>query len=217
MANYEIWIRTFNDRLYHAKSLKESCYHCFAKHAKLINTKDKSRLYSERFVFGLQSLLCQSEQTPYTLILEDDMLFSKDARQRVESAIESRYPLMWYSIPSQQVLDCASRITETTYFLKNFNCINYSGAILVKRDLLKGYVTEYLLNCTSYEYRNFDITFSSYIKRTLGGIFLTPKTFATNPSISSAISSADFEVEGRVDVSCRIDPLFEFESAFEST
>ena len=79
MHDLEIYIRTFNGRLYHANKLKENCIRYISPNVRLINTKIAESTYNEKFILGMHNALISSE-SKYVLVLEDDMLFSKQAK-----------------------------------------------------------------------------------------------------------------------------------------
>ena len=57
----------------------------------------------------------------YVLVLEDDMVFSEQAKESLEAALKKEYPLLWYSIPSKRVIEHSK---------KNFKRYLYSALIL---------------------------------------------------------------------------------------
>ena len=76
---------------------------------------------------------------------------------------------------------------------------------------MKSYISHYLTEHLSYEYKNFDVTLSYFIRETLGSIFLQPGIFATNPQTESTISNTCIAKESRDDDHSQIDPDFDYE------
>lgn len=210
MLDLEIYIRTFNGRLYHANKLKENCIRHLSPNVRLINTKSAESTYNEKFIFGMHNALMLSDHK-YVLVLEDDMIFSKQAKDSLEAALKREYPLLWYSIPSKRVIEHSKKISKDIYILPSFYGLHYSGAILIKREILKDYISHYLAEHLTYKCRNYDVTFSYFIRDTLGSLFLQPGIFASNPQIESAVSSTKVSDHHRVEDHSQIDPYFDFE------
>ena len=210
MSDFEILIRTFEGRLYHANKLKENCIKYLSPNVRLINTKVAESTYNEKFIFGLHNALMTSDYK-YVLVLEDDMIFSEQAKESLHNAIKKEYPLLWYSIPSKRVIEHSKKISKDIYMLPSFYGLHYSGAILIKRDILKDYISHYLFEHLTYNCRNFDVTFSYFIRDTLGSLFLQPGVFASNPQIISAVSNKSIADKSRDNDHSQIDPYFNYE------
>ena len=211
MLDLEIYIRTFNGRLYHANKLKENCIRYLSPNVKLINTKSAESTYCEKFIFGMHNAIISSNHT-YVLVLEDDMLFSEQAKESLQAAIAKEYPLLWYSIPSKRVIEHSKKISKDVYMLPSFAGLHYSGAILCKREILKDYISHYFFGHLEFKGgKQFDVTFSCFIRDTLGRLFLQPGVFSTNPQMKSAISNTSIAVENRYADHSQIDPYFDFE------
>lgn len=185
----EIWIRTFEDRLYLARALKQRCESQFHCTTRILNTKSSSPQYSEKFILSLYYALNNSS-CDQILLLEDDILPTYDAESAVKRFCVKQFPILWLSIASQKILDSSHKAFEGVYLLSEFNNLYYSGAMLVKRTLLKSFVEHFFLNHQSFEYPNFDIQMSLYAKRLFGLIWLAPGYFYTNRSIQSSLDHA---------------------------
>jgi hypothetical protein len=210
MRDLEIYIRTFTGRLYHANKLKENCIKFISPNVKLINTKSAESTYNEKFIFGMHNALISSNHQ-YVLVLEDDMVFSEQAKESLQAAIKKELPLLWYSIPSKRVIEHSKKISTDIYILPSFDGLHYSGAILIKRDILKCYISHYLAAHLTYKCRNYDVTFSYFIRETLGSLFMQPGIFASNPQVESAVSTTKVSDHHRIEDHSQIDPYFDFE------
>ena len=114
MLDLEIYIRTFNGRLYHANKLKENCIRHLSPNVRLINTKLAESTYNEKFIFGVHNALMLGDHK-YVLVLEDDMVFSEQAKESLEAALKKEYPLLWYSIPSKRVIEHSKKISKKIF------------------------------------------------------------------------------------------------------
>jgi hypothetical protein len=185
----EVWIRTFEDRLYLAQRLKQRCeseFHCTTR---ILNTKASSPQYSEKFILSLYYALNNSS-CDQILILEDDILPTHDAGPAILKFRSLELPILWLSIATQKILDNSHKALEGVYLLSEFNNLYYSGAILVKRSFLKSFVEHFLLNHQEFEYPNFDIQLSLFAKKLFGQIWLAPSYFYTDRSIQSSLDHA---------------------------
>ena len=72
-------------------------------------------------------------------------------------------------------------------------------------------MTEHLI----YNCRNYDVTFSYFIRDTLGSLFLQPGIFATNPQMESAISNTSIAEDSRDNDHSQIDPYFDYEKVLD--
>lgn len=139
------------------------------------------------------------------------MLFNESAFDSVKTALRQDLSHLWFSIYNTEVLNASDRISSSTYILSNFTHIPYSGAVLLHRELLKNFVEYYLLRFQEFEFRNFDVNLSKFIKDTNGFLVLRPSIFATNPKIPSALDFVNFEIIGRsFQKNPRLDPCFNF-------
>ena len=184
---FEIWIRTFQGRVYLADRLKQACVAHLTKRTYILNTKEASATYQEKFVLSLYFKLLSS-QSAYILLLEDDIGFRKESRQAIEAAIAQKRTHLWFTVPEEACLKSARKQSDNTFRLRNPIRFYYSGAILVSRDILKQYIENYLLSQTSYTFKNFDTTFSTHLSKSLGFIDLAPSYFGSMPNIQSAAS-----------------------------
>ena len=206
MQELSVWIRAFNGRLYQAEALKERCITHLSPNTSVINTGKAGCTYSEKFVLGLHNALL-SCNTPYILILEDDMEFSKDALREIRHVMSDEYPMMWYSIPSADAIRASAKVSGSVYMLRNFNRFPYSGAILIQKSVLMHFVADYLINYLNFEFREFDICLSLYFKNTFRCIFIQPNIFRTTPSTISSFACKNIKIAGRIDIFHEIDPV----------
>lgn len=213
LEQLEICIRTFDARSALAEQLQRVCINVFHTNVHLLNTKASDGRYSEKFIFLLYNIL-QSSTSNYFLILEDDMIFTEDAFETLNTILAQKYSHMWFSVAHKHILDASIRISNSTYLLSNCRHIHYSGAVLVHREMLKRFIEAYLFNFQELEFRNFDVNISKFINLTSGYLILRPNVFASNPSIPSALDSASFEIQGRsFQNKSSLDPCFEFSKA----
>ena len=198
---FEIWIRTFQGRVYLASRLKQACEAHLTRRTHILNTKAASATYQEKFVLSLYFKLLSS-QSDYILLLEDDIGFRKESIHAIENAIAKHRTHLWFTVPEEACLKSARKLSDNTFRLSNPIRFYYSGAILVSKKILKHYVEDYLLNHTSYPFKNFDTTFATHLSKNLGFIDLAPSYFGSLPNIKS-------EAELRSDDSSRlaVDPL----------
>ena len=206
--SFEIWIRTHSSRLDCAFKLKEKCQVAFSGvSTRILNTGDKSKTFSEKFVMLLHRQL-QITHSSYILILEDDMLIAHDIGDRWSDVLQGSH--CWLSIPSQTALDNSIKCSETRYRLEEFQNFSYSGAVLLSRSLLKNFITHYLLSHQEGDAPNFDVNLSAYIKSCIGHLVLCPGIFGSDitlpSSIEDTIAQLDFRSPVRIS---ELDPLFD--------
>lgn len=209
---FEIWIRTHTERLPFAYDLKQRCEQLFGVQAKLIHTGDAAKTYSIKYVIKASDQL-NDNTSEYILMLEDDMLFSHKANGIVRKIVhENKRSHTWFSVPNMNILHICTKISEDMYILTGVDTFWYSGAILIKKDLLKKYLTFYLLNVMSLDTLAFDLSLSSFIIKENSHLILTPSYFASDPKIETSISDTQL---GRVVQNIEIlDPLYDYNSTF---
>lgn len=205
--NFEVWIRTFQDRLYLADRLKQASITHLTPCTHILNTEKASATYQEKFVLALYFKLLDT-QSPYILLLEDDIAFRKESRQVIEKAIAQNRTHMWFTVPEEACLNAARKLNGNLYRLINPLRFYYSGAILVSKKILQNYVEDYLLNHVQYPHKNFDTTFSMHLSTHFGFIDLAPSYFGSLPNIKSAAELCCSDTSRlEVDTSA-LDPLF---------
>lgn len=205
---FEVFIRSFEERSKEAKTLQTSCEQAFNVPVHILDTKVANYKFSEKFIYLMYSVLMDTK-SPYILILEDDMVFSKYAIEHLRLSCKSNRTHMWYSIPNKKVLDACIQASKLEFLLCEFNNLYYSGAILIKTSILRDFVEFYILNVLELEFRNFDINLSLFLKKEIGVIHICPYFFATNPSIQSSLENASFRTKGRAMISSDCDPLYD--------
>ena len=205
---FEVWIRTHNNRLDSAFKLKGVCGDVFPNDpVHILDTGDVAKTYSEKFVMLLHRRV-QISNAQYILILEDDMLVSPNVRECWTGLLKGSH--CWFSVPSQAALDNSIKCSETHYRLEELQNFSYSGAVLISRDLLKGFVAHYLLNPQERDVPNFDVNLSAYIKRRVGHLTLCPGFFGSNTLLPSSIEGSIAQLEFRSTVKLEeLDPLFD--------
>ena len=204
---FEVWIRTFQDRLYLAERLKQACVTHLTPHTHILNTKEASATYQEKFVLSLYFKLLDTKSN-YILLLEDDIGFRKESHRVIKKAISQSRTHLWFTVPNDACLKSARKISEHLYRLIKPLRFYYSGAILVSKNILKHYVESYLLDHVTYPYKNFDTTFSMHLSKHLGFIDLAPSYFGSLPHIESAADLCCSDTS-RLDVDrSALDPLF---------
>lgn len=206
--SFEVWIRTHSNRLDSAFKLKGKCHSAFPDTPiHILDTGEKSKTYSEKFIMLLHRQL-QSCVVPYVLLLEDDMLVRSDISDQWDKFLKGSH--CWFSVPSQAVLDNSIKCSDTRYRLEEFQNFSYSGAILLSRTVLKGFVAHYLLDPQRVEAPNFDVNLSAYIKASLGHLTLCPGFFGSDITIPSSIDGSIAQLESRSVVKVtELDPLFD--------
>jgi hypothetical protein len=192
----EVWIRTFSDRLYLAKGLKDKCDLHFANNSRILNTKDGCPQYTYKYILALYYAILNSS-AEHILLLEDDIELNAHAPMCVRAFCKKDLPIVWMSIPSSDIVTQAHSLGQGLFLLSNFNHMHYSGAILCKRDLLKHFVENYLLNHLEFEYPQFDIQLSRFVNAHFGSLWLAPNLFFSNPRVASALDNAPFQISGR--------------------
>ena len=187
-------IRTHNQRLYLAESLKAKCVSLLGGSVSILNTGDRSINYSQLFVLALARAL-SSLTAPYILVLEDDTDFCPRARIALHTAVERGDSHNWYTIDTDSgVLERATYAPKFGYLLFGEHRVPFSGAVLVRRDLLQLFVEDYMLHFTEFEFPNVDICLSLFLSRRTGHLHLRPGYFFTKYGIESSIT---FSVQGR--------------------
>lgn len=212
---FEVFIRSFEGRLREAQTLKTSCEQAFNVPVSILNTKEANCKFSEKFIYLLYSTLLNTKSS-HVLILEDDMIFSTKAYSHLKVCCESNRSHMWYSVPSRRVLTACIQVSKFELMLCDFNNLHYSGAILIRTKLLRAFVEFYLLNILDFEFRNFDVNLSLFLKKEIGAIHISPYFFATNPLIQSSLETAKFLIKGRASVSNDCDPLYNLQDTHRS-
>ena len=205
---FEVWIRTFQDRVYLADRLKQACVTHLTANTHILNTQEASATYQEKFVLSLYFSL-RNTNSAYILILEDDIGFRKESLQVIQKAIARGRTHLWLTIPTDACLNAARKIDDHLYRLARPLRLYYSGAVLVSKNVLKRYVESYLLNHAEYPYKNFDTTFSTHLSTHFGFIDLAPSFFGSLPYIESAADLCRSDTS-RLDVDrSALDPLFD--------
>jgi len=204
----EVWIRTFQERVYLADRLKQACVAHLTPRTHILNTKKASATYQEKFVLALYFKLLNTKSA-YILLLEDDIGFRKESLSVIQKAIAQNRTHLWLTVPNVECLNSARKVTEDLYRLMKPLRLYYSGAVLVSRRILKEYVETYLLNYTSYPHKNFDTTFSTHLSTQFGFIDLAPSYFGSLPNIESAADLCISDTSRLHVDSSALDPLFD--------
>ena len=132
----------------------------------------------------------------YILILEDDMLLTPTSASAIECAMRRGDRHNWYSVDiTTKVLKHSIMVHDYGYILNAANHINYSGAILLEKTLLRNFLEHHLLSIVESDYPNFDVSLSSYLLRLEGHILLRPGHFIQN---LNAVSTVNPSTKGRV-------------------
>jgi len=175
-----IWIRTHSQRLYLAERLVTMCNTTFGISAHVLNTGDASDLHTYKFAISCAEKVSTSH-SDYILMLEDDILLTPTSRGAVQTALDREDPHNWYTVDTTtNVLDCSMYVPEFGYILSSANHISYSGAVLLRRDILQDYLEVHLLSILDQEFPNFDVRISTYLLRHGGYIHLRPGHFTQN-------------------------------------
>jgi hypothetical protein len=207
-VSFEVWIRTFQDRLYLAEQLKQVSRIYLSENTYVLDTKQRSAYFSEKFVLCMYSQLQMNITSEYILILEDDIAFTESAKASVLEKIDMGYPCLWFSVPEQRCLDMATPQKDGVFKLLNPKVYYYSGAVLIKKQLLKEFVTEFLFSQSELEYKNFDTTLSRFLIRRYGFIDILPSYFGTRPHTESSINFENRDAS-RLEVNIsELDPKF---------
>jgi hypothetical protein len=205
---FEVWIRTFQGRLYLADRLKQVCIAHLTPCTHILNTNEASATYQEKFVLSLYFKLLNTKST-YILLLEDDIGFRKESLQVINKAIAQKRTHLWFTVPEEACLKAARKIKDDLYRVIKPLRFYYSGAILVSKNILQCYVENYLLNHMGYPYKNFDTTFSMHLSTDLGFIDLAPSYFGSLLNIESSSALCESDIS-RLEVErSALDPLFD--------
>lgn len=189
MADFAVWIRTHYPRQEAAFQLKDAALSFLSRDVSVLHTGAADPLYSEKFIMALDAQVLQTA-APYVLILEDDILFSKGAQDVIHSAIDAELPHVWLTIPSQEALTLSTGLWGPFRRIRVANNFYYSGAVLVRTDILRDFLFTYLAEYTELDIPNFDVTLSQVLLRKCpDGLFLAPGFFGSDPSIPSSISA----------------------------
>lgn len=205
---FDVCIRTFKDRLYLAEQLKQASVKYLSRHTFILNTKESSIHYSEKFILLLYAHMLNTT-SDYILILEDDMGFTDSAKAVVEEYIHESCNCVWFSIPSK---DCLTRSNSTRgrkFRLRNPKGFYYSGAILLRSNILRNFLTYYFTHHLGFEYPNFDTRLSAYLNDIFGYINLAPSYFGTRSNIKSSIDGKLNQKSRVVTYADEIDPMFD--------
>jgi hypothetical protein len=210
MADFEVWIRTHLPRLDAAFQLKALAGAFLSDHVTLLNTGGSSAHYSQRFIMCLDAELARPSACEYVLILEDDVRFTPEAREVLAEATRVELAHVWLTLPNAAAYALSQPLWGAFRRLRIANNFYYSGAVLVRRELLREFVFEYLLTHLDHALPNFDVHVSAFLARQNGGDLLTaPGFFGSDPSIPSSISSAYGNAHPlRTEAHASIDPQF---------
>ena len=185
-----VWIRTHTQRLYLANRLETMCNQTFDKHAEILYTGDASLHHSLKFAVCLANRLAR-ETEEYTLLMEDDISLTDSSFEAVSRAIERGDDHNWYTVDTTtDILSHSIYVPEYGYVLTNAQHINYSGAILVRSEILREYIDYYFTRAMELEFLNFDTNFSAYLLRSYGNILLRPGHFTQKLTPSSVRSES---------------------------
>jgi hypothetical protein len=181
-VSFEVWIRTFQDRLYLAEQLKQVSRIYLSENTYVLDTKQRSAYFSEKFVLCMYSHLQMNITSEYILILEDDIAFTESAKASVLEKIDMGYPCLWFSVPEQRCLDMATPQKDGVFKLLNPKVYYY--------------------------YKNFDTTLSRFLIRRYGFIDILPSYFGTRPHTESSINFENRDAS-RLEVNIsELDPKF---------
>jgi len=204
----EVWIRTFQDRVYLANRLKQACVAHLTPHTHILNTNEASATYQEKYVLALYFKLLNTTST-HILLLEDDIGFRKESTRVIQKAIAQNRTHLWLTVPDSACLKSARKMSEDLYRLIKPLRLYYSGAVLISRRILQQYVETYLLNHTNYPHKNFDTTFSMHLSTHLGFIDLVPSYFGSLPNVQSAADRCSSDTSRLYVDRSTLDPLFD--------
>jgi hypothetical protein len=170
--------------------LESTCSAAFGVDIRVLNTGCASPYYSYKFAASLAKNLA-SDQSDYILILEDDIVLSETSVSCVKTALERMDDHNWYTVDtSSDVLKKSVLIPKFGYILTSANHISYSGAILIKADILRDFTSEYIAKITDLEFPNFDVNLSSYLLKELGHLHLRPGHFLQRAGVKSSICTS---------------------------
>lgn len=193
--NVSVWIRTHTQRLYIANELKATCDKIFMQSSTLLHTGCRSRYYSQKFMLCLESAVA-SCATEYVLLLEDDMLCTPTSLRAVSEGIRRGDSHNWYSVDiTSGLLQSSICVPGYGYILNRADHISFSGAILIRTDILKVFIEHYCIHALEYEYPNFDVTFSAFLLKEFGHIHIRPGHFIPDARVQSSISN---DTPGRI-------------------
>lgn len=205
---FDVCIRTFKDRLYLAEQLKQASVKYLSRHTLILNTEERSTHFSEKFIILLYAHML-STTSDYILILEDDMGFVESAKTVVEKHIRDNCNCIWFSIPSEKCLTRSNSGRNGKFRLLNPKGFYYSGAILLRSDVLREFIAHYFTKRLDFEFSNFDVQLSTYLNDVFGYISLVPSYFGTRPNIESSLSGKT-EEKSRVTTHIdELDPMFD--------
>ena len=188
-----VWIRTHTQRLYLAEQLETMCKQKFGERVELLDTGEASPHFSLKFAICLANRL-DRPVSEYILILEDDIALTGSSFEAVAGAIHRGDNCNWYTVvTTTDILKHAIYAQGYGYILTAAKHINYSGAVLIRSEVLRGYIAQYFEEAIGLEYKNFDVNVSAYLLRNQGSILLRPGHFRQR----SVPSSVNYYSHGR--------------------
>ena len=212
MDNLAIVVRTCTHREDRADILAQKLSKCTGSKFYIVNCKTEKN-YSESFVIGLAKVLQSLDETiEFLLIVEDDMLFSKNLKSDMNTILKKEIPFCWLSIPEKRMYDESFSIGEGCRFLETSVSIYYSGSVFCNVLDLKNYIEDYMLRFLELPQRQFDVSLSAYLVEKYGCLFLKCGVFASDKTLLSLLVGK--EGRQRIEVSPD-DPFFDFENCEE--
>lgn len=209
------YIRTHDQRVQLAFQLYEHIIlEKLGDDCRILNTGESSRDYSEKYIKLLDQQLAH-EKNEYVLLLEDDILFTNKAISKLRDAVELELPYVWFSIPHLELLKNAEPLCRGFVVSTIVNNLYYSGSILVRADVLRDFVCEYLQNVKSLQILNIDVNLSLFLIKLFGHhMILCPSVFGTDPNLESSISNnSEIKSEYRFEGQALCDPHFDVTQA----
>ena len=207
----EILIRTHDARLYLSEQLKSSCIRHIHPKVQILNTGVAHKRYSEKFHRHLHNFYMGSD-CRYVLILEDDMTFSEGAKSVIIQAMALGLSHVWFSIPSLEVFQYAHPMCKGFKRLHIKDTLSYSGAILLRSDLLKEYLEHYFFKFLELDDQEFDLNLSRYLSCKLQHLVIREGVFGTDLKVESSLNKYMWD-EFRQDCHKGIDPYFSLKNA----
>ncbi len=169
--------------------------------------------YSEDFLFKLSREA--NSVKDFVLVIEDDIIFSKQATDFLAYLQNKRFDFVWCTLENPKVL--THSVGKDLYGLHLVRCerLAYSGAIFYSKSVLQTLCEHALLTHLNYKIWRYDLQFSNLAQKLFGGvIWVSGEHFATEPKIVSVVEYADWINVDR-NSSQNIDFYFDFTNVFD--
>lgn len=180
-----IIIRTCKPRKKRAELLAKFLYKNYTQDIRVLMCATDLH-YSEDFLFKLSR--CAAVVQDFVLVLEDDMILSKQAYEFVKYLIQKSFPFVWCTLESPHVFNHSLGQDAFGLNLVRSDVLAYSGAVFYSRETLQFLCEHSLLTHLDNNPWKYDLQFSALASQRFGGVlWCSGEHFATDLGVESCL------------------------------